>query len=76
MAKFKRGRRKVAKVKACGLLGLGLLVGSCNDATGPSPISSSTPPPPDILTITPAREALKLGEWALRVPISFRRVRP
>jgi hypothetical protein len=45
------------------LLTLGLLAGSCHDATGPSPIAppSSLPPQPDALSITPAIDALKLG---------------
>jgi hypothetical protein len=45
------------------LLTVGLLAGSCHDATGPSPIAppSSLPPQPDALTITPAIDALKLG---------------
>jgi hypothetical protein len=45
------------------LLTLGLLAGSCHDATRPSPIAppSSLPPQPDALTITPAIDALKLG---------------
>jgi Big-like domain-containing protein len=65
MANFQRGRLKVMKLKVCGFLALGLLAGSCHDATGPSPIPSSTPPQPDILVITPAVEGLKVGETTI-----------
>jgi hypothetical protein len=49
-------------LRVFGLLTLGLLAGSCHDATRPSliPPPSSTLPQPDVLTITPAIEGLKL----------------
>jgi Bacterial Ig-like domain (group 2) len=43
------------------LLTLGPLLASCHDAMGPSPLPSSTPPQPDVLTLVPAIDALKLG---------------
>jgi hypothetical protein len=50
-------------LRVFGLLTLGLLAGSCHDASGQSPLAppSSLPPQPDALTITPAIDALKLG---------------
>jgi hypothetical protein len=47
-------------------LTVGLLAGSCQNATGPSPIAppSSTPPQPDALAIEPTTDALKIGSTA------------
>jgi hypothetical protein len=56
-ADLRPGRQKGSRVKFFSFLALGLLVGSCQDPTLPS----SIPPAPDVLTIVPPVEGLKLG---------------